>query len=77
MLMPEQPLMRLSCTLQALQAKSLQLAEVLREEYTASLKKDALLTQLLDRIESVHLGGQNSGQGLQGLMSGMMQMLAS
>ena len=65
------------CYLQALQAKSLQLAELLKAEYAQSLQRDALLPPLLDKIEAVHLGAQSNAGGLQGLMSGMMQMLAS
>eukprot|EP00891_Asterochloris_glomerata_P009823 jgi/Astpho2/9823/fgenesh1_pg.00149_%23_71_t len=62
--------------LQALAKRSLPLVEVLESEYASSLSTDRLLVALVSQIKQVYFKVQQSGAGgMQGLLSGMMQML--
>ena len=52
------------------------MVEALEREYASSLSKDRLLLALVSQIKQVYFKVQQSGAGgMQGLLSGMMQML--
>lgn len=74
---PDTPLMHfLHLLIQALAKRSLPLVEVLESEYASSLSTDRLLVALVSQIKQVYFKVQQSGAGgMQGLLSGMMQML--
>lgn len=61
---------------QALEHRSLKLAEMLQTTYSVSLAWEPQLSGLLQRIKQVYLGAQSSG-GMQEMMSSMLQMLTS
>lgn len=62
--------------MQALEKRSSGLFNLVQESYAASLAQEPALSGLLLRIKSNYLG-EPSGAGMQGLLSGMMQMLTS
>ena len=61
--------------MQALEKRSSGLFDLLQEWYAASLAQEPALSGLLLRIKANYL--EPSGAGMQGLLSGMMQMLTS
>ncbi len=61
---------------QALEHRSLKLAEMLQTTYSVSLARETQLSGLLQRIKQVYLGAQSSG-GMQEMMFSMLQMLTS
>jgi len=60
---------------QALEHRSLKLAEMLQQTYSVSLAREPQLASLLQRVKEIYLGAQSSG-GMQEMMSNMMQMLS-
>lgn len=61
---------------QALELRSLKLADMLQQTYSVSLAREPQFAPLLQRIKEIYLGAQSSG-GMQEMMSNMMQMLTS
>lgn len=61
---------------QALKKRSCKLVNILQQSYSASLSREPALLGLLQRIKTSYVGVPPAS-GMQGLLSGMMQMLTS
>ncbi|CAD7704208.1 unnamed protein product [Ostreobium quekettii] len=75
-LLPETPLMHcMQLMIQALNKNSATLFQMLLNKYDASLSRDPSLSHLLQKVEQVFFGAQQTN-GFGGMLGGLMQMLA-